>query len=125
MSRKLLPFILLTLTFVILTGTVLAEENKYGIADKRQINFSDPVRVGDVLLPPGDYEVRHTMEGDTHVMVFKQLVSKHPAGTSVKCHLVPVDSPVIRTAAGFAVNAAGEYVLHRLAFKGDRAEHLF
>ncbi len=125
MSRKLFVFGFLTLTIILLSGTALAEDNKYGIADKRQVNFSDPVRVGDVLLPPGDYEVRHTMQGDNHIMVFKQLGAKKAAGTSIKCQLVPVDAPVARDAAGFSVNAAGEYVLHRLAFKGDRAEHLF
>lgn len=125
MPRKLFILIFVAVTVLILTGTALAEANKYGIAEKRQVTFFDPVRVGDVLLPPGDYEVRHTMQGDNHLMVFKQLGAKQPAGVSVKCNLVPVDTPVPRSAAGFAVNAAGEYVLHRLAFKGDRAEHLF
>jgi hypothetical protein len=115
----------LTLTFFLLSGTVLAEGNKYGVAGKRLVNFSDPVRVGEVLLPAGDYEVRHTVEGDNHVMVFKQLAAKRPAGTSVKCSLVPLDAPVSRDEVGFTVNAGGEYVLHRLAFKGDRAAHLF
>ncbi len=125
MSRKLFVVGFLTLTFILLSGTALAEDSKYGIADKRQVNFSDPVRVGDVLLPPGDYEVRHTMEGDSHIMVFKQLGTKKPAGASLKCQLVPVEAPVTRDAAGFKVNLNGEYVLRRLAFKGDRAEHLF
>ncbi len=123
MPRKMLVLSLLILTFVILTATGLAEDNKYGIAEKRQVNFSDPVRVGDVLLPAGDYEVRHTIEGENHFMVFKQLGSKKTV--TAKCNLVPVDTPVARTAVGFAVNSAGEYVLRRLAFQGDRAERLF
>lgn len=125
MSRKTLVLSLLTLAIIFLSAFALAEDNKYGIADKRQVNFSDPVRVGEVLLPAGDYEVRHTMEAGNHVMVFKQLATKHPAGVSIKCNLVPVATPVTQSAVGMSVNAAGEYVLHRLAFKGDRAEHLF
>ncbi len=124
MSRKSLVLYLLVLTFTVLTATAFAEGNKYSIAEKRLVNFSDPVRVGDVLLPAGDYEVRHSMEGENHIMVFKQLGGKKMAA-SVKCNLVPVDTPVARTAVGLAVNPAGEYVLRRLAFQGDRAERLF
>ena len=124
MSRKSLVLYFLIVVLVLLTATALAEGSKYGIAEKRQVNFSDPVRVGDVLLPAGDYEVRHSMEGENHIMVFKQLGGKKTAA-SVRCNLIPVDTPVARTAVGFSVNSAGEYVLRRLAFQGDRAERLF
>jgi hypothetical protein len=109
----------------ILTGTAQSGASKYGVADKRQVRFYGHVWVGSVRLPPGDYEVRHTMQGEKHVMVFRQLSSKAPAEARVRCNLVPVLKPIEQTEVGLAVNAKGEDVLHRLAFKGDRAEHLF
>jgi hypothetical protein len=125
MRRKLLLTALVVFAVLILTGTAQSSANKYGIADKRQVNFYDPVWVGSVLLPAGEYEVRHTMQGVEHLMVFRQMFAKTPAEARVRCTLVPVAKPVEQDQVEFAVNTAGEHVLHRLAFKGDHAEHLF
>ena len=125
MRRKLLLTALVIFALLILTGTALAAANKYGIADKQQVRFYDPVWVGTVLLPAGQYEVRHTMQGEQHLMVFRQIFAKKPAEARVRCTLVPVEKPIEQSQIGFAVNMAGEQVLHRLAFKGDRAEHWF
>ena len=43
----------------------------------------------------------------------------------VTCTLVPVIKPIEQDQVGFRSNSAGQLVLHRLAFKGDRAEHVF
>ncbi|MGB9105552.1 MAG: hypothetical protein WCC59_12395 [Terriglobales bacterium] len=125
MRRKLLLTALVILAVLILTGTAQAGANKYGVADKRPVRFYDPVWVGSVRLPAGEYEVRHTMQGEEHLMVFRRMFAKTPAEARVKCTLVPVEKPIEQSQMGFAVNTAGEHVLHRLAFKGDRAEHRF
>ncbi len=48
---------------VLLIGCVLgvavlatAANNKFGVADVLKINFMNSVRIGDVVLPQGDYE---------------------------------------------------------------------
>ncbi len=125
MRRKLFLTALLILAVLILTGTAQAAAGTYGIADKRQVRFDHPVWVGTVLLPAGDYEVQHTMQVEEHVMVFRQMFAKRPAEARVECTLVPVAKPVEQDQVGFTSNSAGQLVLHRLAFKGDRAEHLF
>ncbi len=125
MRRKLFLTALVIFAVLILTGTAQAAAGTYGIADKRQVRFDHPVWVGTVLLPAGDYEVRHTMQVEEHVMVFRQMFAKTPAEARVRCTLVPVEKPIQQSQVGLAVNAAGEHVLHRLAFKGDRAEHWF
>ena len=125
MRRKLLLTALVVFAVLILTGTAQSSANKYGIADKRQVRLYDSVWVGSVLLPAGEYEVRHTMQGEEHVMVFRQMSAKTPAEARVKCTMVPVAKPIEQDQVGFAVNSAGQLVLHRLAFKGDRAEHWF
>lgn len=35
------------------------------------MNQESASRIGDTLLPAGEYEVRHTVEGREHVMVFQ------------------------------------------------------
>lgn len=102
-----------------------AEQNKYGVADRRTVSFHDPVRVGDVVLPAGDYEVLHTMKGEDHIMVFKQLKKQKPVEAQVKCQLVALPVKAEETQKIFTVNAAGERVLQTLIFRGDLAEHRF
>jgi len=102
-----------------------ASQNQFGVADSHNINFVTPTRVGDVLLPAGDYQVVHTMEGQDHVMVFKQLHRSKPAQARVKCQLVSLPEKARRTEQTYELNAANQHVLHVLVFRGDSAQHVF
>jgi hypothetical protein len=102
-----------------------AGQNKFGVADTREVNFSNPIRVGGVLLPSGDYQVLHTMEGTNHVMVFKQLHNKKPVEARVNCQLVPLEAKADKTQQIYVLNAANERVLQALIFRGDSAQHVF
>jgi hypothetical protein len=102
-----------------------ASQNKFGIADSRNIVITAPTLVGDVLLPRGNYQVVHTMEGQDHVMLFKQLNTKKPVEARVKCQLVPLPKRAERDEQAFVINAANQRVLHTLVFKGDSAQHVF
>jgi len=102
-----------------------AAQYKFGIADTRRLTFSEPVRVGDVMLPKGDYEVTHSMQGMDHIMVFRQLNARQPAEVRVKCQLVPLPRKAEQTQQEFVINAANERVLHTLIFQGDTAQHVF
>ena len=102
-----------------------AGQNKFGVADNRNIIFNDPVRIGNVLLPIGSYQVLHTMEGENHIMVFKQLNKKKPAEARVKCQLVRLPVKADRDQKIYVVNTSGERVLQGLIFRGDLAEHQF
>ena len=120
---------LVVLTICVFGLSLLANashnHNEFGVADHQRITFDNPVRVGDVLLPSGDYRVTHTMEGNDHVMVFRQLNTKKPAEAKVKCHLVPLKEKAERTRKIFEYNAAKEEVLRTLVFQGDMAQHEF
>lgn len=102
-----------------------AKQNKFGVADVRNIEITAPTRVGNVVLPKGTYNVLHTMEGQDHIMVFTQVKTKQPAEARVKCQLVPLPKKAVRDEQAFVINAANERVLHTLVFKGDSAEHVF
>ncbi len=125
MRRKLLLVALVFVAVLLFSGTAIANGNQYGVADRREISLDQPTWVGDVFLPAGKYEVRHTMEGADHFMVFRRMYVKRPAEARVKCTLVPSTVSIKQTEIGFRQNAANERVLNRLAFEGDRAEHLF
>jgi hypothetical protein len=116
----------LFIAFILCVSSVLlAKTNKYGVSDVRRVNFSTATRVGNVLLPQGDYEVRHVMEADNHIMVFKRLGSGKAAEARVNCNLVALKQKVDRDQFIYSVNAANERVLQTLRFKGDSAEHVF
>lgn len=102
-----------------------AATGQFGVADRHEITFNSPVRVGDTLLPVGNYLVVHTMDGDAHIMVFKQVGVRNPAEAKVKCHLVPLDTKAGDTRKIYLTNAANERVLSKLVFEGERAEHEF
>src|ERR1700757_445715 len=108
-----------------LSSMLQAATNKYGVADVRKITLTAPTRVGDVLLPQGDYEVRHMMEAENHIMVFQQLGASKPAQARVKCNLVALKEKADQTQMIYESNGANERVLRTLRFRGDLAEHVF
>jgi hypothetical protein len=95
-----------------------------GIRETRRITFADPVRVAGTLLPSGEYVVRHTLEGQEHVMVL-QSVNHKVQDVKVKCQLVQLDKKAGQTNSLYVRNAANERVLQELVFAGDRAKHVF
>jgi len=110
---------------ILLSGVALAGENQLGIADVYRVSFSEKVRVADTLLPSGNYEIRHVMEGADHIMVFRQVGVKKPVEVRAKCTLVPLAEKAADNQKIYELNAANERVLHELVFKGDHAKHVF
>ena len=113
------------LCFMGLSLLAAASQNKFGVADSRTITFNEPIRVGDTLLPSGEYQVSHVMDGTQHIMIFKQMKSSRPAEVRVPCQLVPLQKKADRTERSYVLNAANERVLRSLTFQGDSAQHVF
>jgi hypothetical protein len=123
---RALKIVALTAVCVLGLSVLLsAGQNQFGVADVRNVNFTTPVRIGNVLLPTGNYQVLHTMEGDNHIMVFKPLNQKNAMETKVKCQLVPLETKADKDQKIFVINTAGERELQALTFRGDKAEHRF
>jgi len=112
------------LCVVALASIATASENSMGIHDVAQVTFVAPMRVGTALLPAGDYLVRHTMEGQEHVMVFQPVRGKTPE-VKVKCTLVQLGKKADQTRTVYELNASNERVLQELVFRGDTAKHVF
>ncbi|MGA9643270.1 MAG: hypothetical protein WBQ72_17870 [Terriglobales bacterium] len=113
------------IAIVLLAGLAVAGENSLGVSNLYRVNFSQNVRVADTLLPSGDYEIRHVMEGANHIMVFRQVGVKKAVEIRAKCTLVPLPEKATETQKVYELNAANERVLHELIFKGDTSKHVF
>jgi hypothetical protein len=120
---KVLGIISLCLLGLTLIATAAAPSN-LGVSNVRHVTFAAPVRVGNALLPAGDYEVRHVMQGEDHIMVFKHLKSKDNE-VKVSCTLVPLSQRAYQTSTVYELNVANERVLRELVFRGDSAKHVF
>lgn len=115
----------ISICVLLLSVSAVAGQNAMGVSDLYRVSFTDKVRVADTLLPSGDYEIRHVMEGENHIMVFRRLGVRKPIEVRAKCTLVPLPEKAADSQKIYVVNAANERVLHELIFKGDRAKHVF
>ncbi len=123
MRRRFAGILIVMCIFIL--GGVSAAENKLAIANTYKVNFSEQVRVADTLLPKGNYEIRHVMEGSNHIMVFRQLGTKKPVEVRAKCTLVPLSAKASESQTIYVLNAANQRVLQELVFRGEEAKHVF
>ncbi len=107
---------------LVLIGSLAAKDNSMGIATKQTINFTEPTVVAGSLLPAGDYNVTHEMQGQTHIMIFKQI--NGTAEVKAKCTLEPLASKASRSEQRFKENAKNQRVLVEMTFYGDKAKHV-
>jgi hypothetical protein len=115
------------LVVLVLTMSVLATagRNKFGVSDTQKVTFNEPIRVGDVVLPKGEYKVQHVMEGENHIMLFTQLTNGASATARVKCQLVPLQAKAPQTMVLYGHAETDVHVLQELVFRGDSAKHVF
>ncbi len=64
------------LCVALFASLAIAGPNSMGIRDVSKVTFVAPMLVGTTVLPAGDYVVRHTMEGQDHIMVFEKAQGK-------------------------------------------------
>jgi hypothetical protein len=122
MSQKRMIAVVLAVITIFACTTMLAKDNPMGIADKQTVNFTAPTIVAGTLLPAGTYDVSHEMNGQTHVMIFKQVNGK--ATAKANCNLVPLKAKAQRSEQRFTTDAKNERVLQEMTFQGDKATHI-
>lgn len=104
------------------------------IGKKGVFHFTQVVKVGEVALQPGMYQVQHVEEGSDHVLVFKEVGMqagyKHgntPVGKEVarvKCTIEPVSKKVSNTRITLRTNAKGEREVAEVEVAGEAFKHL-
>jgi hypothetical protein len=120
MVATLVAGLMLTLCFSVMLA---AKDNPMGIAEKQKLVLYDPTVIAGTLVPAGTYAVTHEMQGQTHIMVFKQQGGQ---GVEVKatCTLVPLNAKAKQSEERFVENAKNQKVLIEMTFKGDSAKHV-
>jgi hypothetical protein len=118
-------WVLVVAASVCLAASIAWAENTPSVAPLQRVTFTTAMRVGDTLLPKGDYEVRHVMEGEKHIMVFHSLTQKKVADVRIQCTLEPLAQKANETQTVYTLNAAKEPVLQQLIFRGESAKHVF
>jgi len=113
----------LSILFFALSVIAFAGDRKMGVRDTYHVTLESAAHVGTTVLPAGDYVIRHTMEGENHIMVFQLQNSKQEF--KIKCTLVPLGHKADQNQTIFAVNAGKERVLQEMVFRGDTAKHVF
>lgn len=104
-------------------------------AKRVDIQLLRPLRVGETILPPGRYVVRHCAASDGHVLVFRQREARRtatytylgrvgPEVARIPCHLVPLSEAADRTAVYTTLNRDGTAELRRLTIRGERVQHV-
>jgi len=122
MSQRKLIVALLAAVIVLAGTNLLAKDNPMGIAENQKITFAAPTLVGGTLLPAGEYTVTHQMNGQAHVMIFKQIHGT--AEAKANCNLVPLKAKAEQSTQRYTVNAKSEHVLQEMTFAGDKATHV-
>lgn len=123
--RFMRPLVIISICVLFLGVCAFAGSNQMGIADRYKVNFPEKVIVANTVLPAGDYNIQHVMDGSDHIMVFTQTGVKNPAQVRAKCTLVPLPVKADDTQKIYELNATNQRVLHELIFKGDTAKHVF
>jgi len=122
--RKQWFVVMMTIALIFCTAALVqATDSSLGVANKQTIIFSSPTLVGGTLLPAGQYQVLHQMNGTEHIMLFKGI-----AGTKgeakAKCNLVTLAEKATKTEQRYTENAKNEHVLQEMTFRGDSAKHV-
>jgi hypothetical protein len=111
------------LVLLLLSVPAMASVNAMGIHDVSHLRLDQPTRIGSVVLPAGDYTIRHSMEGQDHVMTFQNATRN--TAFRVKCTLVPLGHKASQDQSSFELKSGSERILHELVFRGDTAKHVF
>ena len=120
MTKKIA--ILAILSIFLLGLTAVAADSSFGVGKTRHVNFSSATKVGDTVLPAGEYKVLHLMEGDTHIMVFKTMTNQEKS--RVKCTMVKLDKKADQTLSEMKT-IDNQNILTGLVFAGDTYRHSF
>ncbi|HEU5450530.1 MAG TPA: hypothetical protein VFU76_01015 [Terriglobales bacterium] len=118
MRRTILIAGILLLILLFFVPTAMA-------AERYRLTFPEPVWVGSVLLPAGEYDVRHLGKSARHAMEFIQRETRSPARARARCLGVKLVMAMSHTLVGYSLNDRGERVLRRLSFGGESVEHRF
>ena len=112
--------------------------NEVIIGKKGVIHTTSALRVGGALLKPGMYQVQHLLEGDNHVITFREIDMRYayreptmmalPAGAEaarVQCKIEPANKQWKSTTVILRTNTEGEKEVYEVRVRGENVKHVF
>lgn len=103
-------------------GVAFAADATFGVGKTRNITFASDIKIGDKVLPAGEYKILHLMEANEHTLVFKSLSNQEKV--RVKCNMVKLDKKSDQTFSEMKT-VGNERILTGLVFRGDEFKHAF
>ncbi len=88
-----------------------------------EIHFTQPHKIGDVVLPSGTYRLVHRTEGEKHFIRFKQIDGRLVTG-EIECRIEPLPEKVAHTSVT-VMPEAGTLRIVRIEIAGENVAHLF
>jgi hypothetical protein len=123
MSKRMAAILMAAMVMFSLSVMLLAKNNSMGIAEKHTLTLTSPTVIAGTLVPAGDYNVTHEMQGQTHIMVFQELGGKR-VEVKATCTLVPLNTKATQSEVRFTENAQNQRVLTEMIFRGETAKHV-
>jgi hypothetical protein len=115
--RKTTIFVI---TALIAATTLLLAQQNFGVNRTKKLTLHDQVRIGSQVLPPGQYKIKHVMDGENHLMLFKNDRQEF----RVNCTMSTLPQKAHDTRLMFSEGPSGR-VLTGLIFEGDTFQHEF
>lgn len=124
--------VLMFLVTLIAVPLLAQSDETLSIGPKGEVTFETPVRVGKVLLHPGNYQVQHATEGQDDVVYFRRSEGARAESSSaagpqvvrVKCRLTPLSTPANSTVLHYGLRKNHKQLLYLLV-QGDNMKHHF
>ncbi len=111
----------ITLILVVASGMLYAGVDRPVPHKEKTVVIYSDTKVGDTVLPKGEYDVKHVLEGTENVLVFTSARKEY----RFKCQLRPTADKVDAVALQFHTNADGSRSLVSVTFPGDASAHVF
>jgi hypothetical protein len=109
---------------VFVAGFMLAADKPAtpGVGKTHDVTLHWQARVGNLVLPAGDYRVQHVMEGDKHIMVFTNSKGQK---SRLECTMVKLERKSAIDSVEYTTAPNGERILTAMTFRGETFEHKF
>jgi Protein of unknown function (DUF2911) len=107
---------------MVVLGLTLAA-NAQNSEKAQRVTFEEAIKIQGQLVPAGSYTINHVVEGQNHIMVFRQERGAHQE-FRFNCNMVQLPSKAKQTTRVYDT-ASGSKVLKSMTFAGDTYEHVF
>lgn len=124
-------FSLIAAIVVVLSAISHAQSDHMKVGNTGHLTLKHETRVGNALLPAGDYQVRHNLSMDRHFVMFTRIVKRNSPDypndyevvADALCTTESLGSSVKTTSAEFGSGASPQLI--RLRIRGENVVHVF